>query len=167
MSFILAKSRSSTATQHVIQLCSNKSRIKGVLIRPYPTPSRFFKSKIELQAQAGLAVKEDYAHNSGYSDVGMGTTRHASFGNQPGLGSDHLLPLQYDYILPQRRERPEIERVQNVATPMSQYHVGRESKFERVPYWQKIPRWKDVTEQQWLDYNWGVSYPSMIAHFAH
>ena len=36
------------------------------------------------------------------------------------------------------------------------YH--RSSKFERVPYWQKIPRWSDVSEEQFLTYSWGVSH---------
>lgn len=35
------------------------------------------------------------------------------------------------------------------------YHRG--SKFDRVPYWQKIPRWKDVTEKDFLSHRWGVS----------
>lgn len=35
------------------------------------------------------------------------------------------------------------------------YHRG--SKFDRVPYWQQIGRWKDVTENQFLSYRWSVS----------
>jgi lysine 2,3-aminomutase len=35
------------------------------------------------------------------------------------------------------------------------YHRG--SKFERIPYWQKIGRWSDITEKQFLSYRWGVS----------
>lgn len=32
----------------------------------------------------------------------------------------------------------------------------RGSKFDRVPYWQKIERWKDISEKQFLSYSWGV-----------
>jgi lysine 2,3-aminomutase len=32
----------------------------------------------------------------------------------------------------------------------------RGSKFDRVPYWQKIGRWKDISEKQFLSYSWGV-----------
>jgi len=42
---------------------------------------------------------------------------------------------------------------ENPVTPL--YHQG--NKFDRVPYWQKIPRWKDVTEKEWLSYEWQVS----------
>lgn len=31
------------------------------------------------------------------------------------------------------------------------------SKFERRPYWQSIPRWKNITEDQFLSYEWNVS----------
>lgn len=43
-----------------------------------------------------------------------------------------------------------------ILTALPLYHVGREAKFERVPYWQNISRWKDVPESLWLDYSWGV-----------
>ena len=35
------------------------------------------------------------------------------------------------------------------------YHYG--SKFDRVPYWQNIERWKGISEKQFLSYKWGVS----------
>ncbi|EKD16268.1 uncharacterized protein L3040_009498 [Drepanopeziza brunnea f. sp. 'multigermtubi'] len=35
------------------------------------------------------------------------------------------------------------------------YHHG--SKFERIPYWQKIRRWEDVTEEQFLSYRWNIA----------
>ncbi|KAH7410961.1 hypothetical protein BKA64DRAFT_570006 [Cadophora sp. MPI-SDFR-AT-0126] len=35
------------------------------------------------------------------------------------------------------------------------YHVA--SKFDRVPYWQKIGRWKHVSEDEFLSYAWNVS----------
>lgn len=43
--------------------------------------------------------------------------------------------------------------VEAVATPA--YHIG--SKFNRTPYWQKIGRWKDIPEDQFLSYRWNVS----------
>lgn len=33
----------------------------------------------------------------------------------------------------------------------------RGQKFDREPYWQKIPRWKDVSENDFLTYSWQVS----------
>lgn len=35
------------------------------------------------------------------------------------------------------------------------YHRGL--KYDRIPYWQKIPRWKDVEEKDFLSYRWNVS----------
>lgn len=40
-------------------------------------------------------------------------------------------------------------------TVNSLYHQGE--SFDRIPYWQKIRRWKDVTEKQFLSYEWNVS----------
>ena len=28
---------------------------------------------------------------------------------------------------------------------------------ERIPYWQNIPRWKDISEEQFLTFSWQVS----------
>jgi hypothetical protein len=39
--------------------------------------------------------------------------------------------------------------------PVPAYFRG--SGFDRVPYWQQIGRWQDVTENQFLSYRWGVS----------
>jgi hypothetical protein len=36
------------------------------------------------------------------------------------------------------------------------YHRG--SLFDRVAYWQNIPRWKDATEKEFLTYSWSVSH---------
>jgi hypothetical protein len=33
----------------------------------------------------------------------------------------------------------------------------RDSKFDKEPYWQKIGRWKDVTQEQFLSHRWNVS----------
>ena len=30
---------------------------------------------------------------------------------------------------------------------------------DRVPYWHAIPRWKDVCEQNFLQYRWQVLFP--------
>ncbi|KAL5329830.1 hypothetical protein ACEPPN_003349 [Leptodophora sp. 'Broadleaf-Isolate-01'] len=43
--------------------------------------------------------------------------------------------------------------VEAVATPA--YHIG--SKFNRTPYWQKIGRWKDIPEDQFLSYRWNTA----------
>jgi lysine 2,3-aminomutase len=40
-------------------------------------------------------------------------------------------------------------------SPIPAYFRG--TKFDRVPYWQKIGRWKDITEENFLSYRWSVS----------
>ncbi|CZS89254.1 related to lysine 2,3-aminomutase [Rhynchosporium agropyri] len=44
-------------------------------------------------------------------------------------------------------------QVEPVATPA--YYIG--SKFDRIPYWQKIGRWKDVSEEHFLSYKWNTA----------
>lgn len=41
------------------------------------------------------------------------------------------------------------------------YHVG--SKFVREPYWQQIPRWKHISEVQFLTHSWQVSHSYRLA----
>jgi lysine 2,3-aminomutase len=41
----------------------------------------------------------------------------------------------------------------------------RGAKFDPVPYWQKIERWKDISEKQFLSYRWGVSQTSLLVEF--
>lgn len=46
---------------------------------------------------------------------------------------------------------------QSQTTPAVGAAYYRDSKFERVPYWQSIRRWKDVAEREFLSYRWNVS----------
>lgn len=56
--------------------------------------------------------------------------------------------------LEEHQEAEEQSSVDHAPAPV--YHRG--TKFDRLPYWQKIGRWKDVSEQQFLSYRWNVSY---------
>lgn len=42
----------------------------------------------------------------------------------------------------------------------------RGSKFDRAPYWQKIGRWKDVSEKEFLSYRWNVSRGTTYLHIS-
>lgn len=42
------------------------------------------------------------------------------------------------------------------------YHRG--AKFDRVPYWRTVSRWKDVTEEKFLSYRWQVSRTQLLYH---
>jgi hypothetical protein len=55
------------------------------------------------------------------------------------------------------------DAVQEILSPaIPLYH--RNSKFERVPYWQKIPRWSGISEDQFLTYAWGVNHKNSVRH---
>jgi hypothetical protein len=43
--------------------------------------------------------------------------------------------------------------IQEKAVPL----YDRKSKFDKEQYWQKIDRWKDVTQEQFLSHRWNVS----------
>ena len=49
----------------------------------------------------------------------------------------------------------EADSVIGNSSALPAYHRG--SLFDRAPYWQKIARWKDVSEAQFLKYRWSVS----------
>jgi hypothetical protein len=36
------------------------------------------------------------------------------------------------------------------------------TKATGLPYWQRIPRWRDITEEQFKSYSWQVSAPASI-----
>ncbi|TVY82231.1 L-lysine 2,3-aminomutase [Lachnellula suecica] len=65
--------------------------------------------------------------------------------------SDELHKSRPDFMYPMSRPiSPAV--VAKKAPVVFPHHHG--SKFERVPYWQDIPRWKDVTEEQFMSYEW-------------
>jgi lysine 2,3-aminomutase len=61
----------------------------------------------------------------------------------------------------QKRPKLVVEKTQttpeSLVDPATVPAYHRSSKFDRVPYWQKIGRWKGITESQFLSYRWGVS----------
>lgn len=125
--------------------------------------SRQFQSAASNKGQAGTAHSpvQQFSHNI-FDAPRKPLTRF----NQPKLV--RKAPTEPDIQPPTSSVQeikstippaPEIP-VENVLTSMDPvtvpvYHRG--SKFDRVPYWQDIPRWKEITEKQFLSYRWGVS----------
>lgn len=55
-------------------------------------------------------------------------------------------------------QRPGIPRMTPLVDQTAQKVASKPQhrRFERELYWQKIPRWKDVTEKEFLSYRWQV-----------
>jgi hypothetical protein len=70
--------------------------------------------------------------------------------------SEEIHSARTDLIQPTGRPNFSLRILEKVPTVFPDHHG---SKFERVPYWQNIPRWKNVTENQFLSYEWNVSGP--------
>ena len=129
------------------------------------TPSRrSFGSSTPLPGQAGLAVKEDYSNDSNnYEDVIVERTRPSIYDDQPTRIPNYSILPHLPRTSAQVSHQMGVGALPQAASLFYQpYHVGRQAKFERIPYWQRIPRWRNVSEEEWLDYSWGVSSPTFL-----
>jgi hypothetical protein len=117
------------------------------------TQSRLFRYAAQQQGQAGLARarKPEFFPAHIIPDLPETVTH---------------LPQSFEDLLKQSGAatlqeipKPVLENTSTeaVVEPMAVPAYFRDSKFDRVPYWQKIGRWKGITEKQFLSYSWGVS----------
>jgi len=60
--------------------------------------------------------------------------------------------IDHSTAAPNKAETDKSPWFESVATPA--YHMA--SKLDRVPYWQNIGRWKDVSEDAFLSYTWNA-----------
>ncbi len=120
--------------------------------------ARELQSAVKLQGQAGLAqapepdqvpgnfLLDNLPDSTHKTEPGQVVSRpkaedhnsKARTSSLPVVGSDTPLTPQHDFN----------------PVPVLEYHRG--AKFDRVPYWRKISRWKDVTENEFLSYEWSV-----------
>lgn len=126
--------------------------------------SRAFRSSSQPSSQAGLTHATAQQGIDGILDGGMAFPLHRLTNI-----THHIQRKEKMVIHPPRIDsvRPKVaidddggfndtyvdSEIQS--SPVPAYFRG--SKFDRVPYWQKIGRWKDVSEEKWLSYSWGVS----------
>ena len=133
----------------------------------FRTP-RQFHSNIRLQGQAGLArapVEEDYS--SSFTETGRIIPENSTQNSRLQTEPHRIFEKRLDYhggsmqTFPHRQiservvESEDTSGTSALTASIPLYHCG--SKFDRLPYWQKIPRWNDVSEKQFLNYSWGVS----------
>ena len=119
-----------------------------------PIQSRFFQPNVQLEGQAGLA-KSPEIQSSPVEEGDKLVPPPLTSGLSGDAPRAYPRPKYATRVSePQHREEQMIDN----SPPMQEaplYHRG--SLFDRAAYWQNIPRWKDVTEKQFLTYSWGVS----------
>lgn len=122
--------------------------------------ARTLTSTTNRRNNAGLAhlpIQEDTIFDSMGHTKGLSQTQSDKFiptsTARPGLPPRSLHRDITD--LSTASHKAEIHQspwIETAVTPA--YHIA--SKFDRVPYWQNIGRWKDVSEDQFLSYTWNV-----------
>lgn len=124
------------------------------------TQSSMFRSAAQQQGQAGLARASEPVYFPEHIIQGLpqNITHPPVTSKASAQSVDDNLKKSGGVKL-QEITKPVIETTSSESaidtTTVPAYHRG--SKYDRVPYWQKIGRWKDITEKQFLSYRWGVS----------
>jgi hypothetical protein len=125
---------------------------------PLPPSARQFQSIGQLQGQPALAQASDY-----YEELNEGGDIQATLSTPtlPHLPKSTEAPISEHHDSETRLEDGQFTATsmdgealaKKAATPL--YFQG--SKFVREPYWQKIGRWQNVTEKEFLTHSWQVS----------
>jgi len=134
-------------------LSNSSSRTSVKFLTKHHT--RSFQSTARPKGQAGLAQTPNPGDVMGIPyGVIRPTKMQAEFPRSPHRHSQ--LPSRKPVMNGILEETQDTIIVETKATSVPVYFRG--SKFERVPYWTKISRWQNATEDQFLSYRWGVSY---------
>ncbi len=120
--------------------------------------TREFQSAVKLRGQAGLAQvpEPDQVPDSFLLNNLQDGARQAELGQvvshptAEGSNSRQRIQSRPESMA----EIPTTPQHVFASMPILEYHRG--TKFDRVPYWRKISRWKDVTEKEFLSYEWSV-----------
>lgn len=121
-------------------------------ISPYKIPStaRNFQSSVQRHGQSALAESPSYEQSPAYVNADDLVRSQQSVSPTPSTTMDPAGPIPAP-ISPQSDAQQII--IQEKAVPL----YDRKSKFDKEQYWQKIDRWKDVTQEQFLSHRWNVS----------
>lgn len=123
------------------------------------TQSSLFRSAAQQQVQAGLSPppEPEYVPAHIVQDL-LETVSHQA-----------VAPKIFAQDLDGPMKHSGASTAQEVPLPVAETTTGpttkfaavpayfRDVKFDPVPYWQKIGRWKDITEKQFLSYRWGTA----------
>lgn len=128
---------------------------KTLYCAPRKRSVRQFQSTARPSGQAGLAqlpVQDDFSIGMQYGAVRR-LDHHREF-DQPIENSSQ--PSQNQTAFAKQASNAEArDAFKEEPTPVPAYFRG--TKFDRVPYWQKIGRWQNATEEQFLSYRWGTA----------
>lgn len=149
MSTILARSKLTPATKHAIRSIVNtdlaQSGIKNPSITLPIIATKSFRS----------AVPNTHA------SVSPNVETHIIPPPLPPIFKPTLAPKQLDLPLSPRAILEPVEQANEQELQAPLYHYG--GKFDRVPYWQAITRWRDISEEQFLTYEFNVSYSILLS----
>ena len=121
-------------------------------ISPYNIPStaRNFQSSIQRHGQSALAESPSYEQSTAYVNTDGLVRSQQPVSPTPSTTMDPTSPIPAP-TSPQSHAKDTITQ----ANVVPLYY--RIVKFDKEQYWQKIGRWKDVTQQQFLSHRWNVS----------
>lgn len=122
---------------------------------------RNFQTFAQRQGQAGLAESPRYDEQAlEYGDTEELSRSQSPAPQAPSTPTSHpsgFTPTPH--VATKTLEAvPRETTTQEKFVPL--YYQG--SKFDKEPYWQKIGRWKEVTEEQFLSHRWNVSPTSSL-----
>jgi hypothetical protein len=124
------------------------------------TQSSLFRSAAQQQVQVGLspapAPEPEYIPAHIVQDL-LETASHQTVASNPFVQESDGTMKHSGASITQEVPVPVAETTTEPKTKFAAVPAYfRGVKFDRVPYWQKIGRWKDITEKQFLSYRWGV-----------
>jgi lysine 2,3-aminomutase len=158
MSSSVAVSKLIKMIEHGLPFHRNRGAIKSSRCVLPRTQSSLFRSVAQQQVQAGIsrAPEPEYVPAHIVQDL-LETVPHQT-----------VAPIQYVQDLDGTMKHNGASTAQEASVPVTETTTEpttkfpavpayfRGVKFDPVPYWQKIGRWKDTTEKQFLSYRWGV-----------
>jgi hypothetical protein len=115
---------------------------------------RNFQSFVQRQGQEALAASPRYEPALEYENVEE-FTRSQSPAPQAPTSSSHSSAFTASPDLTSNVPELDVSEAATLKTTVPLYY--RHSKFDKEPYWRKIGRWKDVTQEQFLSHRWNVS----------
>jgi len=162
MSSFLTASKLSRVVNHGLRFHQTRAAAKVASLGFHTSPTSSFRSATQQQGQAGLAraPEREYAPEPIMRDLPESIIQSTVTPQAPAQSVEDVLKSN-GAAEGQKAPKQLVEKAQTRSESLVDpatipaYHRG--SKFERVPYWQKIRRWKSITENQFLSYRWGVS----------
>jgi len=162
MSSLLAGVKLSGAVKHGLRFHRARGAAKVTCLGFPMSQTSSFRSAAQQQGQAGLAHAPERECISEHIMQDLPeTVIHPTVTPKSAVQRVENVLKRNGAAAVQKTPEPMVEETQTAsesvidAATVPAYHRG--SKFDRVPYWQNIGRWKDITENQFLSYRWGVS----------